>query len=816
MAATAAVGRPPPVHPGPDGGNGTNQNPGPSSHPQHHVSAQPVFYVHAPHPPPFLHYQWPMPFSYNPFAGFPGMGYGMVMPPFPPPPYMEAPAYILPHPHIPPVDYRLLLHPQVHASNAPYQNPNQTRRIRQPHSFPVRETVNSEVQTEPPQRGGDGYGGGSPLISSDSGHGAASSSLSSSRSSLQKQGSPSSSPSSSHSCLQKQGSPEVKNYSLPSRQKKKDFQVDRTCTSSSVKHCFNILHPTGMKTVQPCIRATVETQNRCKDSVGQENLVSYRNAHCNMWSVSSTGSMTPVCNSSQREEEVVKERRVSVPDILMSWGGGTPQAAILKMADKVLSQNEDQLLSSEVEHEKCVYQSPTETNNGPLVADADGILSSTDSELVFKILKLPFALDELLSESKIENDPVGLVGSVQHSLPYNDELLHSLNKSQKLPDCELENNSETNPHEDTTEIIPYQMSLSSGQMKRNMNESVWSVESLAPFVPTKDWLTQNGMFESEAIVEMTEEAKNGQLSPQNDNLIIKASTERRRSRRFSSIFSTPAEKLSLPKMPEMESEIDDSDDLMRGLSKQGQSVAPSEKDPLAFSTCLSKNHLSTPTEEDVGENRSSEPEANQSPNQESYIVTEQQVKSPYKSPNQESHIVTEQQVKSPCSPEQEETLVSNSAAGRKILSTCHSDNTVDMRVEDGVYGNEEDGQVRNEQLCIPVAHQKIVEVSPSKGHLVDCGIQCSELQELKCSCEELKTNMGPNGKHLFKYSDMKKDSNGKAEGFFINGHMQKNHRRHGQWRNKRQEKHGSQQEAYNGYCGKPGKSKGGNGRNPQY
>lgn len=592
--------------------------------------------------------------------------------------------------------------------------------------------MNSEVQTEPPQRGGGGFDGGSPLVSTDSGHGAASSSLSSSRSSVHKHGSPSSPPSSSHSILKKQRSPKVKNHELPSKQKKQeDFQLDRTYSSSSIKHGFNILHPTGLKTAQPCIRATAETQNKPKDSLGKENAVFCRNTHCNIWSVSSTDSLTPMCNSSQREDEVVKQRRLSVPDILSSWGGGTPQAAILKMADKVLPQNEDQLLSSEVECEKSVYQSLTETKNGPNVvddgADAEGILSSKDTELVFKILKLPFALHELL-ESRGDNDPVDLVGSMQHSLPYNDELLHSLNKSQKLH--ELENESETNPHEETIEIIPSQTSFNSSHIKR-LNESVWSVESLAPFVPTKDWLTQNSMFESEVIIEMTQEAKNGRLSPQNDNLIVKASKERRQSRRFSSVFNSPAEKLSLPKMPELETEIDASD--MGRLSKQGQSVAPSEKDPVAYS--------STPNQEDVDEKRSSEPEANQSPNQEIYVVLMQQVKSPI----QESDIVTEKQVEIPCSPEQEETLASNSTAGEKILSTNHSDNGDNMRVEEGVYGNE-DGQLRNEQLRVPVAHPEMVEVSPSKGHLVDCGIQCTELQEQKCSCEDLKTNMGPNGK----------------------------------------------------------------------
>lgn len=85
-------------HPGPNGGNlhsctnngvvhSGQQDPGlhstclhsgPSSHPRH-ISARPIYYVHAPTPPPpppFLHYQWPlpMPLFYNPLEGFPGMG----------------------------------------------------------------------------------------------------------------------------------------------------------------------------------------------------------------------------------------------------------------------------------------------------------------------------------------------------------------------------------------------------------------------------------------------------------------------------------------------------------------------------------------------------------------------------------------------------------------------------------------------------------------------------------------------------------------------------------------------------------------------
>ncbi|KAG7221025.1 hypothetical protein INR49_031196 [Caranx melampygus] len=723
--------------------HGNNQDLGPSPHPQHHASARPFFYLHAPPPLPFLQYQWPMPFSYNPFNGFPGMGYGMVMPPFPPPPpYMEPPSYILPHPHVQAVDYRRLLHPQAHAPSAPYQNPNQTRRVRPPHAAPVRQMVNSEVQTEPTHRGIGGYHGGSITVSSDSGHGTASNSPSSSSSS------------------QKGGSTEVENT--------EDFQVERTSSSSTVKHGFNILGPKGTKAVQSPITATQEAQKSRKDSIGQENIPPCRSRHCNVWSASSPDSMVPVCSSSQQEDEVVRERRVSIPDILMSWGGGTPQETMLKTADKVLSQkDEPQLLSPE----KCVHQSPAGTQKDQMVADAnedaEDILSSKDGVNAVEILKQP-----ALCESKGDDEPVE-TDSVSQCLPHNEDLLHSLNKSHKLPDNEQTDGNETNLLDDTTDIIPYQMP------SRKMNESVWSVESLAPFIPTKEWLLQNGMFEPEVIIEMVEEAESCQHVAQNGNPSVKAG---RQTCGVSSSdlvlmsdswldFSIPGEKQSLPKKPEMESEILSE---IGGL-KEGQNTSPSEKDCSASPTCLQSKTIScSTTSEGVDENGSSEPKANRSLNQESLIIDEQQANSPGSS-------------------EEHAPLFLSSVAGQTVSSMKHP--TVQNKVDNRTLGND---KVRNEQLCVPKADQKICEASPLKGPLVDSGVQCTEIA---CFCKEL--------------NNMKRGNNGNAEGTCMNGH-QRNQKRQSQWKNRGSEKHNNQQEVYNGFPSKPGKSKGGNGRNPRY
>ena len=570
------------------------------------------------------------------------------------------------------------------------------------------------------------YSDGNPHIRSDSGHATASLSPSSSCSS------------------QKQGSVEVENYSLPTCNAKGE-QVYGTSTNGTVRHDSNNPHPKGTKAVQSCIRAPGEPQKCRTDSVGQENVPLFRKGHCNMWSVSSQDSIVPVCSSSQQEDEIVKERRASVPDILMSWGGSTPQGVVLKIADKGLHHDDQQLPSyeTEVETEKSLYHSPTESKKGPVVADgtevgddACNVLSCKDRETLFRIVKLPFALHDLPSTRR-ESELVGTFGSVRQCLTYKDEMLRSPNTSHMLPDNEQENDKGANPDEDTTEINLFQMSSNSNPMKRRLNESVWSVESLVPFIPTKEWMLQKGTFEPEIIIEMTEEAEKGGLSTPSDNLIVNSS-KRRLSHRFSFsdagpmsdswlIYSTPAEKLSSPKKPEMQCQIAVSED---GGPQQCLSAVPSEKDPLVSPTALrSKIIVSIPTEEVVDENRSSEPEANRSPNQESVI---------------------EQQEKSPCSPEQEHALLLNPVAERISPSDqLKLQHGVDMEVENGTCGNEEVGQLRNEQLCVPMTDQRMAQVSLSKGHLVESGVQCTNLQDCK-TCKQPECHKEPDMRPPFK------------------------------------------------------------------
>ncbi|TUD02857.1 hypothetical protein Baya_16707 [Bagarius yarrelli] len=124
-------------------GSNPFRGPNPNHLERQQVGNWPFFYVQPSQP--YLPCQWPMPMPYVPFGGFPGMGYGMVLPPFPPSSYVDAPGYILPHTQLHMVDYRRMMTPHT-APTMAYQ----ARRFRYQQTIPSgRVMVSSEVQTEP-------------------------------------------------------------------------------------------------------------------------------------------------------------------------------------------------------------------------------------------------------------------------------------------------------------------------------------------------------------------------------------------------------------------------------------------------------------------------------------------------------------------------------------------------------------------------------------------------------------------------------------------------------------------------------------------
>ncbi|GAA6089278.1 uncharacterized protein buc2l [Tachysurus ichikawai] len=124
-------------------GPNTYRGPNPNHFDRQQQGNWPFFYVQPSQP--YMPCQWPMPMPYVPYGGLPGLGYGMVLPPFPPASYVEAPGYILPHTQLHMVDYRRMMAPHLAPAMA-----YQARRFRYQHMTPSgRVMVSSEVQTEP-------------------------------------------------------------------------------------------------------------------------------------------------------------------------------------------------------------------------------------------------------------------------------------------------------------------------------------------------------------------------------------------------------------------------------------------------------------------------------------------------------------------------------------------------------------------------------------------------------------------------------------------------------------------------------------------
>lgn len=565
------------------------------------------------------------------------LGYGMVIPPFAPPPYVDSPAYILPNPHIQPVDYRRLLHPQIPVPNAPYQNPNHTRRIRLSHTAPVRETVNSAVQTEPIQRHADHYTDGSPQIRSDSGHGTTSDSPSSSSSSSQKQAS-------GHDCS-------LTNSCA------RELQSHKTCKTGTGKTIL-MPHPVDAE-VASCVQMTVERQ-KCSQASDQENVPPYKNSHCNMWSVGSPDSIVPVCSSSQQEDEVIKERRVSFPDILMSWGSGTPQATSQKIPDKDFAQNENQLqFYKNVEEQE---KSQTAMNTSVLLENTD---AGDDSANV--LCSPEFRMDS-------RNGPPCLEESERQSCLK--DLLYGVNMSNNQE-------NEMNLSEDPIDMISYQKLLSSYHLKVRMNESVWSVESLPPFIPPKELLLQKKNVDSEIITKMSEETETQEVTKCDETNKEKAEFHGIFSSSSVSVskklfnFTSPTQKAALSKKLEMAM-------LSTGTRAELKPDQGSPTEKKKFASLIPSPCDVTPTAEEVEENQSSEPEATESANQEVTIENTEQEESKCTQPV--------------------------SFEGEVIHKMGTNTETISC-------GDERCG----------VMFQSTDTVSPSKAQLVDCGIQCTSL-----------------------------------------------------------------------------------------
>ncbi|XP_055007623.1 transcription factor TFIIIB component B'' homolog [Boleophthalmus pectinirostris] len=621
-------------------------------HPQ--LVSRPLYYVHAP-PPPFMHYQWPMPF-YNPFNPFSGMGYGMMMPPFPPAAYMDPPAYFVPHAPVQPLDYRRMAQPY----SAPYQNPNATRRPRPPQPpGPARETVNTEVQTEP--RGGEFHEESPRRSSSDSGRETASTSPTSSTSS------------------QKKSNEDVESYNEPN----KGLQMKISCTRGSVEPCLPTPSPEERQSIP-----------KISEDNSLVNLQSLKNRNVLMMRQE---NVTPV--NSPRKDMSKKERRISVPDILLSWGNGTPQE------DKTADDDKNEKLppyDDEIEN----FQSSTVLNEEQLEPE------TVDAE-------------------KDENEKV--VESKSRYEPFE----RSLSISIKL--CNTGNDT---VNELTLEEPSGSVQTPNGKFRRKLNESVWSVESLPVYVPTKEWLAQNTTAGPEVILELQEEAENGENEkPENPKNRLNSSTDSVQLSDSFIDFSTPASKMDI------------------------KQTVPSEPKNYKMQKCL--NPLDSP----IIKMKMSEICA-----KEIEII---ETSEPAQNPKRRSFTAEEKLDQSEDSNKDKTITLDSEKASEESSAQKNA-----LEVGAGL-------------LLVPPLDHVAMELSPSKGNLVDCGVQFPEFQTSRGNAS---INRKPNANASDVYN-----CSARSEG----ANWQK--KRHNQGRNKGPYRPYNQQEVYFDY-NKPGKQRGGKGR----
>ncbi|XP_062337952.1 uncharacterized protein buc2l isoform X2 [Osmerus eperlanus] len=751
QCANGPHGRPGPRQPvplpGTEAPNPGHGPPGTGAHgsihppPPHHHQPRPYFYMQPPPMPPLMHYQWPMPIPYNPYSGFPGMGYGMVMPQFPPTAFMEPPGYVLPHAQLHPADYRRVLQPPYHQSAAHYQNltqnPNRRFHFQQNPGYLPRETVSSEVQTEPMvpdvRKASPAFGNKDPMAGSDSGRGTSSSAPSSPGSSEGKAG----------SC------PEEERNSVPSSTSKALF-LDKGRSKG-------VGAPTGRKKSQSR-RISIEALARVGADLGHFDM-----------SVCSTDSMVPVCSSSNRDDDVIEGRRVSFPDILM---GGVGSPAVTKTPDVPRCEHKEP--QEEEEKEECDLIS--EDCDSPEDCDLtpeDGDFTPENCNVVMdemvnshsKILKLPFKLHEYILGPRKVDESVWSVESLAPYIPTTEWLIQNgLLNPENVPQLAPYNPStewliqndlpdpenvpqrvlETSDQDDT---VLQQKSFEYVQFKKIADESVWSVDSLAPYVPSADWLIQNDSQNYENVIKEKESDATDSSQTQLLKRMMAAKESRQKllfsessmdslppyvpsaswladqgnvyycsklrlsSQQDVNVFLSSSDKHGLYRRPNMESELGHSKQQQEGNPKRSLNFEFLEKVDLESSQALP----------------STIPNVERDPKN---CTLEGSIEHEHKarcSPNPRALDAA----RNPCSPEHPKPTISIHI---EEVERGHGKHEVELEQEMDRNGPKEPSQQMLEKMVMDALTS--MSIPTYMGHSTACGLQCFKLLERNCPCED--------------------------------------------------------------------------------
>lgn len=398
-----------------------------------------------------------------------------MVPPFPPNPYVDAPGYIMPHSQLHLVDYRRMMNPHM-APTVAYQ----ARRFRYQHTSNPRVMVSSEVQTEPTLGQGQ-----SPI-----------------RSVSNRPDGPTNSESGRETCFtgSASASTSTSTSSASSTEVKTPERVEPVVMATSQQP----ISSTFVSSATP--RTTViqdhilfqaeEVQIKCSGTIAdvkiarcEETTKLVTDTHAAVLHCDAGVPCLPVAGATQNAEEPKEGAEVkSIPVV----GEAAP------CEEPYLPPCPDILLTG-----ASPSTGPSETS-----PPTEGTTETTD------------APDTAAVQFTLTNQAEQVISEVGSSVVACGDLKLSTQDDLSRDDLAKEDfdlfSSSKNPQ---FKILHLPFDLQYGDVQ-HLETSVWSVESLLPYVPTSEWLIQNGLMTPQkgALSPVMEDAPCPTLEPEADSL----------------------------------------------------------------------------------------------------------------------------------------------------------------------------------------------------------------------------------------------------------------------------------------------------------
>ncbi|XP_059386635.1 uncharacterized protein buc2l [Carassius carassius] len=445
------------------------QRPGPLPsrilHPEEQFQLNQPFYV--PTVQPFFPYQWSMSTPYVPYGGFHGLGYGM-MPSLLLPQCLEVPGYMIPQTQLHMLDYRHLT-PHV----AP-TIPHQTRRSHFQNGVPPgRVMVSSEVQTEPLCRTIGSHERAISHNCSESGRGT-DSPVSTSPSSLENK---------SVACLE--------STSILTQNCNATNAINTTDLSAVPKS--EILQAEHMQ--MKCDKMLYEHkkfQNNDNMELASHNETDL--LQCSLGSVQSSGDVVLCSYQSlafRKDKKRVEtgmlrySRKHCLPACTeVTVVRTTPSCRTFKTYPKPTRSVITQRIKAN-KNSEMLYQAKSRDD------------VNTFNNVDFKILRLPFDIENHNQPCQLEAS----IWSVESLIPYVPSTEWMTNNG--LLETPQKPLSTLNEHRDIIpkpNYVPEGKNLQPGASVQyhgrpcQLEASIWSVESLMPYVPSNEWMVENGFL----------------------------------------------------------------------------------------------------------------------------------------------------------------------------------------------------------------------------------------------------------------------------------------------------------------------------------